>query len=180
MRICDIIAYLGKDRHDAETGNILRAEDFSDYGIGKINAEIVNNLMVNIIEHSYGKPYIRMDETHFSALQKGKRENYAQIYGNESVKHADEAIGVMMAELYAQLLSDLKNGNRTSPIFAHHVDYLHRSPYAAKRTAPYEETEKNQIVVDYLAGMTDDYFIELHRYLFPASKHKIKYVGYFD
>ena len=98
MRISDIIAYLGKDRHDAEKGNILKAEDFSDYGIGKINAEIVNNLMVNIIQHSYGKEYIKLDKAHFDALQKGKRENYAYIYGNASVKHADETLGVMMKE----------------------------------------------------------------------------------
>lgn len=180
MRICDIIAYLGKDRHDAERGNILRTEDFSDYGIGKINSEIVNNLMVNIIEHSYGKPYIQMDGAHFDALQKGKRENYAQIYGNASVKHADQTIGLMMAELYDQLLFDLKNGRRSSPIFAHHIDYLRNSYYAPKWDMPYEETEHNQIVVDYIASMTDDYFIELHRYLFPDSPHKIDYIGYFD
>ena len=75
MRIADIIAYLGKDRHDAEKSKLLSADDFEDFGIGKINAEIVNNLMVNIIEHSYGKPYIQMDAVHFNALQKGKAEN---------------------------------------------------------------------------------------------------------
>lgn len=180
MRISDIIAYLGKDRHDAETGNILRAEDFSDYGIGKINAEIVNNLMVNIIELSYGKPFIRLDKAHFEALQKGKRENYAHIYGNASVKHADATIKLMMAELYEKLLSDLTEGRASSPIFKHHIEYLNRPYYAVKRETPYEETEKNQIVVDFIAGMTDDYFIELHRLLFPTSKHQIKYVGYFD
>lgn len=180
MRISDIIAYLGKDRHDAETGNILRAEDFSDYGIGKINAEIVNNLMVNIIELSYGKPYIKLDKAHFDALQKGKRENYAQIYANESVKHADATVKVMMAELYEKLLSDLTEPRTSSPIFTQHIEYLNRPYYTIKRETPYEETEKNQIVVDYIAGMTDDYFIELHRYLFPKSKHTIEYVGYFD
>lgn len=179
MRISDIIAYLGKDRHDAEKGNILSSEDFSDYGIGKINAEIVNNLMVNIVEYSYGKPYIKLDEIHFNALQKGKRENYAYIYGNEQVKHADATIKPMMRELYEKLLSDLKNA-ASSPIFAHHIDYLNLSYYKSRRDIPYEETEQNQIVVDYIASMTDDYFIELHRYLFPKSKHKIKYVGYFD
>ena len=42
------------------------------------------------------------------------------------------------------------------------------------------ETEKNQIVVDYIASMTDDYFIELHKYLFPSSKLDLKYKGYFE
>ena len=180
MRISDIIAYLGKDRHDAETGNILRAEDFSDYGIGKINAEIVNNLMVNIIELSFGKSYLQLDEKHFEALKKGKRENYAQIYGNESIKRADTTIKAMMEELYAKLLSDLNEGRTSSPIFRHHIEYLNKPYYAVKRETPYEETEKNQIVVDYIAGMTDDYFIELHKYVFPDSKHKLTYVGYFD
>ncbi len=180
MRICDIIAYLGKDRHDAETSKILKTEDFSDYGIGKINAEIVNNLMVNIIQHSYGKNYIRLDQSHFEALQKGKRENYAYIYGNASVQHADEALAVMMQELYKELLTHLKKGVTSSPIFTQHISYLNKPYYASKREAPYEETEKNQIVVDFIASMTDDYFIELHKHLFPKSKHKIKYVGYFD
>ena len=179
MRISDIIAYLGKDRHDAEKGNILSSEDFSDYGIGKINAEILNNLIVNIVEYSYGKPYIKLDEIHFNALQKGKRENYAYIYGNEQVKHADATIKPMMRELYEKLLSDLKNGV-SSPIFTHHIDYLKLPYYKSRRDIPYEETEQNQIVVDYIASMTDDYFIELYRYLFPKSKRKIKYVGYFD
>ncbi len=180
MRICDIIAYLGKDRHDAETGNVLRAEDFSNYGIGKINAEIVNNLTVNIIEHSYGKPYIKMDEAHFQALQKGKRENYDYIYGNKSVKHADQTLGIMMKELYEELLKHLKDGVTSSPIFKHHIEYLNKPYYTSKRETPYEQTEHNQIVVDYLASMTDDYFIELHKHLFPKSKHNIAYIGYFD
>jgi len=179
MRICDIIAYLGKDRHDAETGKILKTEDFSDYGIGKINAEIVNNLTVNLIEHSYGKEFIQMDDRHFQALQKGKRENYAQIYKNESVQHADATIEIMMGKLYEKLLSDLKKGITSSPIFSHHIEYLNKPYYAKRRDMPYEETEKNQIVVDYIASMTDDYFIELFKYLFPKSEHKIEYIGYF-
>ena len=61
VRVCDIIAYLGKDRQDATRAK-LTTSDYSlgDAGIGTINAEIINNLEVNIIEHSYGKPYIMM------------------------------------------------------------------------------------------------------------------------
>ena len=58
MRIADIIAYLGKDRQDAARVGIIGEEAFDDTHIGTINAEIINNLIVNIIENSYGKPYI--------------------------------------------------------------------------------------------------------------------------
>ena len=44
----------------------------------------------------------------------------------------------------------------------------------------YEKTEANQLVVDYIASMTDDYFIALHERLFPSSAYKLKYRGYFD
>ena len=41
-------------------------------------------------------------------------------------------------------------------------------------------TEPNQIVVDYIAGMTDNYLIELHHHLFPDSPLRVEYKGYFD
>ena len=180
VRISDIIAYLGKDRQDAETGKILSANDFDDHGIGVRTPEIVNNLMVNILEHSYGHPYIKMDSLHFEALQKGKLDNYEIIYGNKQVKHADDAVEMMMAELYERLLYDLKEGITNSPIFRHHIKHLNSPRWKDLRQMPYEETEKNLLVVDYIASMTDDYLIDLHAYLFPKSTHKIKYIGYFD
>lgn len=180
MRIADIIAYLGKDRHDAEKSKLVSMSVFEDFGIGTINAEIVNNLIVNIIEHSYGKAYIQMDERHFSALQKAKAENYHAIYKNEHVKDSDNTLQIMTAELYEKLLSDLKNGNAASPIFSHHIGYINQPYYKQRRKTPYEDTEKNQIVVDYIASMTDDYFVDLHKHLFPDSKHRIQYKGYFD
>ena len=84
----------------------------------------------------------------------------------------------MMTDIYEKLLSDLISGNRTSPIFTHHIAYVNKAHY--ERDIPYEDTEPNQLVVDYIASMTDDYFIDLHRHLFPTSLHKIEYKGYFD
>ena len=40
--------------------------------------------------------------------------------------------------------------------------------------------EPNQIVVDYMASMTDDYCTELYKHLFPNSNVDIKYHGYFE
>lgn len=84
----------------------------------------------------------------------------------------------MMSDVYKKLLDDLINGNLSSPIFRHHIDYVNSSHYA--RSIPYESTERNQIVTDYIASMTDDYFIDLYEYLFPDSDKKITYKGYFD
>ena len=179
MRISDIIAYLGKDRQDAMRAKMIDSEDFVGGEIGNKNAEIINNLVVNIIENSYGKPYIMLDEKHFNALSDLKRENYDKIYFSDTVKSEfDAKIKPMMVELYERLLSDLISGLKDSPIFTQHIDYVNEAHYS--RNTAYEDTEPNQIVVDYIASMTDDYFIDLHRYLFPDSPHKIEYHGYFD
>ena len=152
---------------------------FVNEDIGSINAELINNLVVNIIENSYGKPYIRLDAKHFKALQRSKKDNYALIYNNTvSFSKLDQTVKPMMAEVYGQLLDDLKNNNIYSPVFTHHIDYINAVHY--KRDIPYESTEPNQIVVDYIASMTDNYFIELHHYLFPDSPYKVEYHGYFD
>ena len=177
MRISDIIAYLGKDRQDADRAKIICNKDFEDSTIGIYNAQIINNLIVNIVENSYGKPYIKMDEEHFEALKKAKNDNYALIYKQETVGEAYKTVKPMMAELYEKLLEDIVNENKASPIFTHHIDYVNEAHY--KRENPYEETEPNQIVVDYIASMTDDYFVDIYNYLFPNSTKKIDYKGYF-
>lgn len=177
MRISDIIAYLGKDRQDAEKANIVNNRDFDDGTIGVYNAQIINNLIVNIVENSYGKPYIKMDQEHFDALRKAKADNYSLIYKQESVGEAYNTVKPMMAELYEKLLEDLIKVNKSSPIFTHHIDYVNKAHYA--REIPYEENEPNQIVVDYIASMTDDYFVDLYSHLFPDSDKKIVYKGYF-
>ncbi len=179
MRISDIIAYLGKDRQDAERAHIIDGAEFERGAIGSINSEIINNLIVNIVEHSYGKPYIKMDEEHFDALKKAKSDNYELIYRNEKVSNRlDSEIKPMMAEMYEKLRYDLVSGNEASPIFTHHIAYVNKAHY--KRSAPYESTDFDQIVVDYIASMTDDYFVDLYDMHFNSGNRKFSYNGYFD
>lgn len=179
VRISDIIAYLGKDRQDAERAGIIEGnEDFENGKIGKHNAEFINNLSVNIIENSYGKDYIKLDEEYFTALSEAKKQNYDLIYKDKKVKQAlENIIRPMMGDIYERLLDDLLRGNRDSPVFSHHISYVNKAHY--KRKEPYENSAPDTIVADYIASMTDDYFIDLHSYLFPESNLKIDYVGYF-
>ena len=178
VRISDIIAYLGKDRQDAERIRMIENSAFPSSDIGTVNSEIINNLVVNIIENSYGKPYIKLDEKHFQAVQSYKRENYSMIYENEPGRAIlEQTAKPMMTEIYEQLLEDLRLGKTNSPIFKHHIDYVNQSHYP--RSVPYEKTEPNQMVVDYIASMTDDYLIDLHHYLFPTGSYDVEYTGYF-
>ena len=183
MRICDIIAYLGKDRQDAMRLNLLKESPFTAGAIGTSNGEIINNFSVNIIENSYGKDYLKMDEEYFDALRQAKKENYEMIYNNKSLNDLYEnEIRPMFGELYEELLRQAESGDKSSVFYRHHMAYMEKNNFYVKSHVrkPYAEQEKNQLVVDYLASMTDDYFIALYHYLFPKGKHDVKFVGYFD
>lgn len=182
VRVSDIIAYLGKDRQDAVRLELLDDDNvFDDMGIGTTNAEIINNMSVNIIENSYGKPYLSMDKEFYEAFSVGKKENYQIIYRAEAnTKIVDEQVFPMIEELYFHFLDDMKAHNRNSLIYMHHIDYVKEQTKYFSGKINYEELPPNDIVADYIAAMTDDYLIDLYRYLFPAGRYQVDYVGYFD
>lgn len=181
VRISDIIAYVGKDRQDAQKLGLVDANTIYSNGIiGTSNAEIINNMIVNIVENSYGKNYLKLDEAYFQAISVGKSENYNLIYNNEKISHVyEEQINPMIEQVYHRLLQDLKNHNKESMIYKHHINYiLEVTGYYSRRD--YTVTEANDIVVDYIASMTDDYFIDLYNILFPEGTYEVKYNGYFE
>lgn len=179
VRISDIIAYLGKDRQDAERAKLLFDNDvFNDNAIGTFNAKIINNLIVNIVENSYGKDYIKMDKEYYTALKEGKKENYQHIYMSEDVGSIKNVIEPLFEKIYARCLSDVLTEDKSSPIYKHHIEYV-RNNNKFYKGPDYEKQEPNDIVVDYIASMTDDYMIELYHYLFP-DQPRVEYVSYFN
>ena len=188
MRISDIIAYLGKDRQDAaKVGLIDNNKRFTAGNLGSSNAEIINNMTVSIIENSYGKPYISMDKDVFEAFQNAKSENYQEIYGNDKLNSMyNDNIKPMFHDMYEKLLEQAKSLDKNSILYKHHINYLRNANAAGTYfnvndyIEKYTSQDPNEIVVDYLASMTDDYFIDLYNYLFPKGKYKVDYVGYFS
>ena len=187
VRICDMIAYIGKDRQDALQTNMFDTPPvFSELSIGTTNAEMINNLSVNIIENSYGKDYIYLDNQYYDDIKKAKKENYEKIYFNEKIESKyDDVIEPMFWEIYEKLYDDLISGNEESVIFRHHMNFVRENEKYYDKDFTYQNEEPAQIVTDYIASMTDDYFIDLYSYLFPdgkfaGEKNGIKYIGYFE
>lgn len=182
VRISDIIAYLGKDRQDARKAQKLDIDGkFSMSEIGTNNSEIINNLTIDILEHSYRKDYLMLSETAFNALKAAKKENYEYIYKSEDLESKyNGIIKPMFKDIYDKMLSDVVSKNTKSVIYRHHIENIDTYYKYYKKSVPYSETEPNQIVCDFIASMTDDYFIDLHDRLFPNSEYKIVYTSYFD
>lgn len=181
VRICDMIAYIGKDRQDARTAHIISPDfKFSNDHIGSENAAIINNLSVDIVENSYARDYIMLSPGAYNDLKTAKRENYEFIYRNEGINREYESvIRPMFGELYYKLLDDLRRHNTDSVIYTYYIKSIEdsRRYYRAER---YADTEPNCIVADFIASMTDDYFLALYKHLFPGSKYAVEFHSYFD
>lgn len=179
VRVSDMIAYIGKDRQDAlDFGLIGSLDGFEADYIGTANAQIINNLTVDIVNCSYGKDRICMSRPAFEDLKRAKRQNYESIYETEGVMTgAGNLVESMFARLYEKLVMDAERFDEDSPLFRHHVSHL-----AAKSRsfdlARYRAEGPDQMAVDYIASMTDGYFMSLYRFLFPEDDVQIAIRGY--
>ena len=174
VRVCDMIAYIGKDRLDAiDVGVIDSLSIFDSDYIGRTNAQIISNMTVDIVNNSYGCDRISMSEEAFQDIVKAKKQNYEKIYFKEgTVSEFENIVQEMFSEMYERLLSDLLVGDESSPVFRHHVDGLVAKSTSVKRDE-YLAEEPNRIIVDYISSMTDSYFIALYHHLFPQSEKRL-------
>lgn len=179
VRVSDMIAYIGKDRQDAVGLGVLDSyEPFASDVMGTTNAAIINNLTVDIVNNSYGRDRIAMSEEIFADLKRAKRQNYEIIYEREGmVDETENIVEEMFEDMYARLLDDLQAGREDSPVFRHHARRLAAQSRSIDPEI-YLAGEPNQIVVDYMASMTDSYFMAIYEHLFPESSRRIQTRGY--
>lgn len=183
VRLCDMAAYIGKDRQDAAIA-LSAPPVFDCVALGTTNAQIIDAVSQDVIARSMNKPYLSLSDDVISALREYVRENNEKIYKLPEVcVPYDEVIAPMAKKLYEKLLSDLESGDFTSPIFTHFLDdpYIHDHYFVGEGAARIFDTF-DDIVVDYMASMTDDYFLDAFARLFPTDplNDKPLIVGYFD
>lgn len=180
VRISDIMAYLGKDRQDAVILGIEIEEPFREnHLLGASNAEFISNLIEDIVSNSYLQDYLKLDEEYERALAYEKSVNYKKIYEPADKNQPYPIIREMFEALYDKMYNDLRANKEDSPIVRHHINKIYAGYRQEKQyREEYAAGEPNQIVVDYLASMTDDYFLDLYDYLFPGQT-KIEYNSYF-
>jgi dGTPase len=181
VRISDVIAYLGKDRQDVEILGLEMEEPFTQNELlGSTNSEFISNIINNLITNSYGKEYLMLDGRYAKELDYEKRVNYKKIYEPQDKNEPYPTIKIMFERIYERLYTDLKTGNEASPVFRHHIDKIFAGMReSAIRREKYMQETPDQIVVDYIASMTDDYFMDINEYLFPGAV-SLRYKSYFS
>ena len=153
VRISDIIGYLGRDIEDAVRLGILKIDDVPDSIkeiLGNGNGQIVDTIVNDIIENSFGKDYISMSPKIYQAIADLKDYNYKFIYSLANTEEDKAHIKEMFEVLFDSLLDDIKTNNEQSHIYTNYIDDMN-DEYK-------ENTTPERMVIDYIAGMTDDYF----------------------
>ena len=154
VRISDIVSYAGKDIEDAIRLGIIKKDDIpksiTDI-LGDNNAEIVNTLVTDIIDNSYNKPYIKLSKEVFNALNLLIQFNYEHIYHVINAKEEVKYYAVMYEKLFDSYLKALENKDLANDIYSVFLKDMSNEYISG--------TSDARKVIDYIAGMTDDYFI---------------------
>jgi len=167
VRLADTIAYIGRDIEDAIELNLINRSDLPQSCVkllGKSNGTIVYNLVTDLIAHSYHQDYIGFSAEISEALRELKRFNYQSIYLNPEIKKKAKTIRNCYQTLFEAYLGHLTDGINSSKIFAEFVSHL-----GPERLA---QTQPAGIVRDFIAGMTDDYFMAQAKILGCQIKSK--------
>ena len=152
VRISDLIAYLGRDIEDAIRMNLVTFDDIPasiTKTLGSSNREIVNTITMDIINNSLGKDYIKLSDDVYKAIKDLKDFNYQNIYYKAYTKNELSNIKMMMNTLFNKYMDDLKNNNKESNIIKSYLNNM---------SCEYKKNTNERIAIDYIAGMTDDYF----------------------
>ncbi len=184
VRVSDMIAYAGKDRQDLSRVKKITEGTFRENRlIGTRNSDIISKVIINIIKNSIDSPSLNMDEEVFADLRDLIAENTEIIYDIEDVEAPyAEAIHPLMKKLYARMIDDVENRNFKSPIFRHFInDRVLGESYREKKSRRII-ADADEIVTDFIASMTDDYFVDVCSVLHidDEALSQIKYHSYFE
>ena len=154
VRISDVIAYVGRDIEDAITLGLLDRndipKDIKDV-LGDNNKDIINSIVLDIVNNSYGKNEIILSDKVFAALNSLLKFNYKKIYDNANTSSDLAYYKESIEKLYYYLLDDLNKNKKNSKIYKTFLIDMDENYI--------NNTDNKRIVIDFIAGMTDDYFI---------------------
>ena len=155
VRVSDLIAYLGRDIDDAVRLKVLDRKEIPESitkVLGSTTKDIVNTCILDIIKNSINQNYIKLSDEVFKAIVELKKFNYEHIYNKAMTKEEKEELAHKFEILFVTYLKDLETNNQSSPII---------NSYLKNMLPEYRNNNTNtRIVIDYIAGMTDDYFLK--------------------
>ena len=169
VRIADTISYIGRDIEDAIRLGLISRNDIPQdckSVLGDTNGTIVYTLVEDLVANSVDRAHISFSYEVGGALRRLKKFNQEYIYKDKSVKEQTPKVKLMFELLFGKYYQDLGKENEDSDIQREFLEGMSREYL--------EHTPRAGIVRDFIAGMTDEYFLDqCHKNLIPHIKSSL-------
>lgn len=143
VRLSDKIAYINHDIDDGIRAGILKESDIpSEYTdvLGNSTKERLNTMISDIIMNSIGKNDLVMSEPVRKAMTELRKFMFESLYLNPTAKSEEAKADKLITELYR-----------------YYVANTDKLPDTYKRFITEFDERPEQVVCDYIAGMSDQY-----------------------
>ena len=158
VRLSDKIAYINHDIDDGIRAGILKESDIpSEYTdvLGNSTKERLNTMISDIIMNSIGKNNLVMSEPVHKAMTDLRKFMFESLYLNPTAKSEEAKADKLITELYR-----------------YYVANTDKLPDTYKRFITEFDERPEQVVCDYIAGMSDQYSISKFQEIFVPKAWK--------
>lgn len=158
VRLSDKIAYINHDIDDGIRAGILKESDIpSEYTdvLGNSTKERLNTMISDIIMNSIGKNDLVMSEPVRKAMTELRKFMFESLYLNPTAKSEEAKADKLITELYR-----------------YYVANTDKLPDTYKRFITEFDERPEQVVCDYIAGMSDQYSISKFQEIFVPNAWK--------
>jgi dGTPase len=154
VRFSDTTAYVGRDIEDAIELGLIQRQDIPlscQKALGRSNGAVVYRLVTDLLANGICGDAIAFSQEISERLRELKAFNYERIYMNPLIKKGFDKISLCYRALFENCLEQVEQRHKRTEIFRNFLngqdaEYGNRQPAAAS-------------VRDFIAGMTDDYFL---------------------
>jgi len=168
VRLIDKIAYVGKDIEDAIEAGIIKENDVPDnfkQALGTTNGKIIGTFLESIIKESYNKNYIAISSELGDLLHDLIKFNGQKIYHSKQAEGYKTQANKTIGYIFDDLLNEIKKTNRFegNPYQNNSIPVVYKvfQTFVCKDMRDiYEPTTPDELIVlDFVAGMTDNFAI---------------------
>ena len=190
VKLADNISYLGRDIEDAIEMNLLTEKEFARFdkvieNIRITNSNIINYFVVDLCENSSIEEGLKFSDEAQETIYRIRSFNSAKIYKHEKIKPTIRYFTVLINELFYALRNEYNGKNTIKNLHKLQRYYPTLASEFASWLSNYARTEDrnekeydnkiiydlenlddyNRAIVDYMAGMTDLYIVQIYNEL---------------
>ncbi|KMZ53248.1 deoxyguanosinetriphosphate triphosphohydrolase [Dorea sp. D27] len=159
VQLSDKIAYINHDIDDAVRGGILKEEDiparYTDI-LGNTTKVRLDTMIHNVITNSMNQPKISMSQEVREATLGLRRFMFENVYQNPTAKG-----------------EEVKAVNMITNLYEYYIRHMELLPGQYLSMMDANGVSREQIVCDYIAGMTDTYAVKKFEEFFVPESWKI-------